>query len=622
MSHAQEQRVHRRTLLLLTRSTGTQTDPVVDGDNLVNISSTMTERRVKRGPAASITSSGIPSSHPHADGSETSSLHENRNTAGVLTVLIEHLMKILTKLQSADIPTLNKRLKKHHLSGGVEHLSRSTMRALQLEVTEMRQTFRGVFEVNSINRREFSLLLKLLKDVFIELIELQSVVNDVTIDPHFAKTLQREAYRDDEEGDGKGGNSALGLGWIAAPITKFFVTSAADGSEGEDTKDSRRPGRMAERRLQPGTMKAPKLQASTSATTTHVSVEFGGSGIVRRSTPAVPATTAVEGSPQLSETASDSASQVHGSTNPETTMIPPSSPTGRGTLRPSKSRANRNELLGIFAGAPRPISPTGWVVLGQGTAPGGPSRSQGVRAASSQYFGDRTVRQRDDAAAASRKRLSAVVDAVIDTTAEQMEGENPATASTFETSLLERQLRPRGLSDSSIRSTFISHGNPSKRLITASSVAVGSAPRATAQGVSGGYFGNLAGRLYTFRGAATSGIARPIGSDSRASTPVPDRRSTPDTPGTLDGRSPPTAKPIPTSPLRPPSRAGATSPTATSSPGLLGMLANSLVSGAQEGMGERNDAEEDEPEMRNARLRTGMGPGVGGRSMVVKDTWR
>ena len=141
------------------------------------------------------------------------------------------------------------------------------------------------------------------------------------------------------------------------------------------------------------------------------------------------------------------------------------------TLRRAKSRANRNELLGIFAGAQAAKGG-----LGQDTlrAPGRTLRTQ-----SSQYFdrsGDtasanmnsgtiRKARESDRTIRAKQSRMSQGVDAVLDPHGQGRDGlgevfGDSAVEEGDEPSfqpLLYRTLRPRGNSDSSIRSTFISH---------------------------------------------------------------------------------------------------------------------------------------------------------------------
>lgn len=623
-------RVHRRTLLLLTKSMGVQTDPV-------EITSTAAQEGAEQFASDNVSAGTSP--HPNVEGSETSSLHENRNPTGggILVALVDHLAKLLAKLRAADIPTLNKRLKKQHLPGDVSHLSRSTLRTLQNDVTELRTAFKGVLDVPVINRREFSLLLKLFKDVFGELIELQAVVNDVTIDPSSAKKLQKTAFKDDEadEARHKGG----GLGWIANPITKFFVTPAQEVEPEPKQNDRAGMPRVDRGKLQAGTIKAPKLQASTSATNTHVSVEFGGAGIVRRASPAAPAPGGL--GPSLSDVLPPSPDPAGGASfaqppppsgNAPTLAPPPTRPTG--TLRPQKSRANRNELLGIFAGAtPRSGPALPWPVSGPGISPIPPRQ---LRAASSQYFNDKTLRARDREVD-PRKRLSSVVDAVIDRTAEQIDESDPNTVGSFEPPLLERTLRPRGLSDSSIRSTFISHGNdfdPMGHLgAPAYTPALGSSI-----GERKGYLESFA-RFIPFR--AASGSSGTVAAELNADA-AQDDVSPPVSEGYIDGpakeaSSP--ARPIPPSPGRSKSRAsvqsrasgaassphslvpGSTSQAQTipqssgqsgqsgqgSQGGILGMLASSISAA---GMGE---AEEDGMDGMETRLRRGVARATSGQ---------
>ena len=597
--------------MLLTRSRGVQTELGAYQVHQEDVAHRAHE------VAPSMVSTGTSPSRL-ADTSETSSLHEHRSSA--LLGLIETMGKLLGKLRTADIPTLNKRLKKQHLPGDVGHLSQSTLRNLHLEVTDLRHLFRGPVDIGTVSRRELTMLLKLFKDVFNELISLQAIVNDVTVEPSLAKKLQKDAYRDEDDSDLKASKQAQGLAWIAAPITKFFVTSAGETSGLDGHNASPRPGRGLEKsRLQPVPVKpVPKQQASTSATTTHISVEFGGSGMVRRATPAAPQV--VEGLPPLPNGIGNEmqAQQMDGTISGSTTGEKLRPPTLRAseTLRPSKSRANRNELLGIFAGAARPVTPTDggpWQVLGNGDAPStGGSRQ--IRAVSSQHFGDKTVRQRD--VANQRKQLSVTVDAVIDSKAEQLA---PDDASSFQPALLERTLRRRGLSDSSIRSTFVTHANPGDRLVTASSVASGPAPRAIAYGSSfgtekPGVLESLASRFYTFRGAVT---------DISPVNPGPPGREQADARALVVAQTvPPPAHPIASSIL--PNRPDATSATVStlSQAGIFSMLASSLTRREEADTHDQHGVVEEEDEMVGAALRHPIHVPRTARTLSAKGDWQ
>ncbi|OCF45405.1 hypothetical protein I317_00650 [Kwoniella heveanensis CBS 569] len=654
LTNTSPKRAKRKTLLLLTKSQGVQTDPVENNAPTEITPSVNSRRESLPAQGAVATSTGTSPIPPSEDHSETSSITDTR--AGILLVVIEHMSKMLARLRDADVPTLNKRLKKHNLPGDVGHLSQSTMRSLQQEVAELRNQFKGIHHLGGIDRKDFNLLLRLFKDVFSDLVDLQAIVNDVTINPSLAKKLQKAAFKDEEEEAARAAKQASGLGWIAAPITKFFVTPA-DGAGNESTI-APQPGKGIERgRLQPVPVKAaPKQQATASATTTHVSVEFGGTGISRRATPAM-----MTGAAGVSDMLPPSPvpaiegdrSKLTLSAGPGTGLEGGLAPPTARTVRRSKSRANRNELLGIFAGAPpRPATPAGgepWTVLGQGHAQ--PSSSSGatggktLRSVSSQYFADKTIRAPREATD-QRKRLSAVVDAIIDDSANQLASDhahyhdsNAAVAGSYDPPLLERTLRPRGLSDSSIRSTFVSHANANP--VEQAEMRGGRAP-AYGSVVGGGMLQNLSRKWYEFRGPSTNEPS-PVNPDGVAAAttaapaapprPVEDRAgSTPNVTASTDpsdqARSPP--RPIPVSPntrsssisttassfrntasasaspSKRGSRARAISPTTVSSSqtGLFGLLATSLA-GAGAVAGEMGSVGEDdhEDEMVGASLR-------------------
>jgi hypothetical protein len=92
MSPRDGKRVHRRTLLLLTKSIGTQTDPLPEGASTSQGVGVGTETQTQEGEV-SFDRSVTVSSQTGAEGSETSSLHDGRPQpgSGVLSVLIDHL---------------------------------------------------------------------------------------------------------------------------------------------------------------------------------------------------------------------------------------------------------------------------------------------------------------------------------------------------------------------------------------------------------------------------------------------------------------------------------------------------------------------------------------------------
>ncbi|CDZ97152.1 hypothetical protein [Phaffia rhodozyma] len=511
-------KVRQRPMMLLSRSKAVQTDMVDMGtstgpSNLEPVTPTCRRHvsHVSISPSVSTNNSLDPSisfspnpqdsavSSPtlpvytsQTASSDTASIHDYRTTA--LVSLIDHMSRLLTKVSQADVQTLTKRLKRQHLPGDVGHLSKSTINAILTEVNELRNHFRAVLDLERrsekvprgnddpeslVTRKDFLLLVKLFKDIFAELSMLRGTVNDVILDPSSAIKL-REIVLFDEEEDARGrlktklSRQTSGLGWIANPIQKFFITPPVDASEDESSMNTSLsnartgPAGPDRNKLYPSKA-APKLAAATASTTTTVNVEFGSTGVVRRATSTTTA-------PQLPSTPHGTISRASQS-NLEALHAPSvisshsslSIPgEGRAVRTPSPTRisANREHLRGIFAGAAPAVPQGGWSTTSGGIGSAAPSSRLGpkLRSASSQVFRPTTTqrspnsfggRQMDSNSSASfapgsangayAQPISAVLDAVLDPS--------------FDTPIIEKTLRPTR-SDESIRSTFIGRASP------------------------------------------------------------------------------------------------------------------------------------------------------------------
>ncbi len=547
----EKRRTARRQLMLLQSSKAVQTDPLpTEGPLQLR---RMISRSTDPGLGAlgfenASSSNTTPQQHfafspqptTTMDRSETSSLHDARSTS--LPQLVDHMTKLLGKIREADVPTLTRRLKKQHLPGDVGHLSQSTMKALALEVDALRAHFKVILDQerekkgdkrsedindSAITRRDFTLLLRLFKEVFSVLVDLQATVNRVIIDPSSAKKLREVAQAAGDEEDGSRGRlqssklAPSGLGWIAAPLAKYFATVAVD--ESTDTRDSGKPS-TDRSRLQPPTAKAaPKQSASTLATTTHVNVEFGGSGMVKRATSTLP--TGGHASEPLPPSPADTLTKGAPIAALKST---PAISLGDGTIRGRPAR--REDLFGIFAGAPAGTH-GGWRVVSN---PIPDAQHRRLRTTTSQYFG--TLRQ----PGSHKRQLSTAVDAVID---------QPLPEHQMEEDVPERTLRPRALSDSSIRTTFVSHesvGIEPEPLVPAALQRSGSQTRSVM---------STLGRRFQ----ALTGVSVGVGASALASVPtvvesVEEEVGEPDVPDTaVDSSSipPPTApKPISSSSVR------------------------------------------------------------------------
>ena len=339
-----------------------------------------------------------------------------------------------------------------------------------------------------MTRKDLRNLLRLAKDIFSEMGRLRAVVNDVTLDPSNAARVLAAAKDDGTITTASAAghpndpaNKDRGAGWIA-PITKLFVPSGAS-ADSSDTgglgsnalrQSSTAAGALstsarAPIKRRPPPRPVPKLAAAVSSSATTVNVEFSSSRARRA----------------VSSTA------VASSDN-EATPRPPGALTA---VPVQMTKPRRDDLFGIFAGAPPKPEGDSWVVLPRDM----PKKLRGT--VSTTNFGaspsgaDRRV----------RRRLSRNVDAIVDNIgrrhgiigqederaliddAVQEEDEDVGNSHDFQETILERTrtLRPRGLSDSSIRSTFLAAGGENgsglsvNRLVTPASLALTSTDTST-----------------------------------------------------------------------------------------------------------------------------------------------
>ncbi|KAK0207041.1 hypothetical protein DFS33DRAFT_639709 [Desarmillaria ectypa] len=355
--------------------------------------------------ASSLMSQGS-SSSPLDPRSESSSFSESSSNMGQL---IERASILLNRITQADALTLTNRLKRQNLRGAdVNHLSRSTVKNIVSEASALRLQFRALLEdektVTTCSRKDLRSLSKLLRDIFVEMGEMRVTLNEVVLDPSIAPKVSElalnpsKAEAEAEKGRGKDGGG--GGGWMA-PISKLFGSPSNRPENGIITSSFGRSNSGNVPSRPPRFV--PKLGPALSASATTVNVEFSGAGVGRAVTSTF--------SPQPLR--SDSTSQT-------------GSVAGQG-------------VMGIFAGAPRTTTPDPWVVLQRG-----PRRVQSTLRPAASPSALRT---------STSKRLSRNVDAVIDA------GTFPRTDDSEEPDflgpLLDHSLRRRGLSDSSIHSTFI-----------------------------------------------------------------------------------------------------------------------------------------------------------------------
>ncbi|KAG6854443.1 hypothetical protein C0991_006522 [Blastosporella zonata] len=388
-----EKRKTHKTLLLLTRSRAVQT-----------------ENWPHPFPPSPLPSY-LSTVSPHDPRSESSSFSDTLSSH--LAILLDRFSGLHTRMSQADALTLTNRLKRQHLKGAdIGHLSRSTVNNVITETTTLRAQYRFLLEDDSVaipcTRREFRALFKLFKDIFTDMGEMRVLLNDVIIDPSCASRVSEHALNPSSiaEEDGKdksqgSAGSSTGSGWIS----KLFAPGRADNLGERSGVNRFGSGRVPSR-----PRFIPKLGPALSASATTVNVEFSGIAAGRSTTSTV-ASQAMRGDGEA----------------------------------PTRSAS---AVMDIFAGAPQQVVDP-WVVVPKGIRRV-PSFAQ--KPASELNGGTLRRLTRSNGNAISRD-----VDAVIDVPGpllNQVHADDEAADDLAP--LLQRTLRRRGLSDSSIHSTFAS----------------------------------------------------------------------------------------------------------------------------------------------------------------------
>ena len=353
----------------------------------------------------------LPSSFYEGE-SESSSLADNPSTLGIL---LDHVQQLFNRIAQADARTLTTRLKRQKILGAdVSYLSHSTVDGIVTEVANLRAAFRAALEDEKFTtictRRDLRALLKFLKDIFKELGTLRTTLNDIVLDPSIAPKVREMTLnpRDESSPSEKVPASGSSGGWMA-PLSKFFGSATSSDSKGEMSSNGVNRGRGP---TWPSPRFAPKLSPATSASTTTVNVEFTGTGAGR-------AVTNV--SPAAREIVRDA------------------------IAAPVATRSTSTNLMGIFAGAPRNDS---WVVLPQGLSRKRGAGADQLRRSTLGRAAGQAIAGADTKAPSSLPRnVDAVIDLNPHASSEERSGTDPS-----------RTLRTRGLSDSSIHSTFLQHG--------------------------------------------------------------------------------------------------------------------------------------------------------------------
>ncbi|XP_006456872.1 hypothetical protein AGABI2DRAFT_188669 [Agaricus bisporus var. bisporus H97] len=363
-------------------------------------------------PLPPLASSPMPSLMPSLspyERSETSSFSES--SSAQMTSLIERISTLLARMLQTDPLSLTNRLKRQHLQGAdIRHLSKSTISHIVSDVNSLRQQYRSLLEEEKaallVTRKDLRGLFKFFRDVFTELAQIRGVLNEVILDPTMAsKVSQRALYPEDIDAPANPGAQS----WIT-PISKFLffpprAVTPPPLLTSSSSARSRNPRFV------------PKSGPALAASATTVNVEFSGVG-GKSTTNTIAAPVAVARTPPAEGTTT---------------------------------------LMDIFAGAPQISASTStgtdnWVVVSpqEQTRPMASLMQLGQEfeghSPSLEAEGSRTI-GRNTTLPMPQAGITRAVDAVID------ESQNHGAP------LLQRTLRRRGLSDSSIHTTFATHGD-------------------------------------------------------------------------------------------------------------------------------------------------------------------
>lgn len=398
----------------------------VDEHDLDRPNAVQTDRWLRSHPVAHLT----PSLNEHA----SSSSHDGRSDASSMldgqpthiSALLERVMSLLLRMSQADALTLTNRLKRQHMRGAyVKHLSRTTVSNILSEIAQLREEYRILLDDEKTTvlctRKDLRGLFRFLKDVFEELGQLRVTLNDVILEPSVAQKVSEMALdpAKAEAMERERKASGPGSGWMA-PFSKLFGSSLTEANTHPSPHTlSRSVSRGRGIIRQPRSV--PKLAPALAASTTTVNVEFSGAGIGK----------------SVTNTSSAHDTNDIGSVSLVNTV----------PRAPAQAGSNVRSVMGIFAGAPHPDDAADqWVVLPRARR----TRSTYFKSADPSQSSIATV----DGSAVSKQGNSQMpreIAAVIDTdTNRELEEANDTPGP-----LPERTLRRRGLSDSSIHSTYM-----------------------------------------------------------------------------------------------------------------------------------------------------------------------
>lgn len=155
--------------------------------------------------------------------SSSSSTNKRETRTAQLNALVDMIQRLFSRLSTADVDTLAKRLQRQKLAGDVGHLARTTVNGILRDIDGLRDHFRRAMdqefkgrEVDNLSlhsrtsgksndrsnsnaesdslvaRKEFFALIKLFKDLFMEIARLRNTINEISMQPQHASRILQE----------------------------------------------------------------------------------------------------------------------------------------------------------------------------------------------------------------------------------------------------------------------------------------------------------------------------------------------------------------------------------------------------------------------------------------------
>lgn len=337
-----------------------------------------------------------------------------------LLTLLEYVQRLYTRLSSADVDTLTRRLQRQHLAGDVGHLARVTLNAITRDAEGLREHFRRAIEAEArgslleffkdgnagdsaslsssrsggdrsseydsslVARKDFFALVKLMRDLLFEMAKLRAAINEVQLSPANATRILQEhlgVAAQENKGVGSWFGKLLSTG-LAAAGAGVGASSSLEGAGSEFTgtasafADALANSGYTISKAGPSGPKTSATAIGSTSFTSTLGCHPSRAGLQKRSASrgaaavSIPSTVAVEvkGSRALASEGFESARGV----NDEPGMLASSSVAQyaglsdlRAGSRPNRSRANlgptaahrlsrvqSRNLSGLFAGAP------------------------------------------------------------------------------------------------------------------------------------------------------------------------------------------------------------------------------------------------------------------------------